>query len=135
MGVILDSSVVIAAERRGDTVEQAHRLRKMSDCTPRQPAAAKAAIDFATLSARLKPRPFKAGSKSEYFRSLLKPLYVHRNQRKARMNETPPQTASTSSRPDCEASVAPSMVALSASLRAVRGRAFMKGWVIAGNLW
>ena len=62
--------------------------------------------------------------------------YVQRNQRSARTNDTPPQTTSTSSRPDWEASVAPSnMVARSASLRAVRGRAFMKGWVIAGNLW
>jgi hypothetical protein len=37
-----------------------------------QPAAAKAAIDFAALTARLKPRPFKTRSKSEFFRSLLK---------------------------------------------------------------
>jgi hypothetical protein len=31
---------------------------------------AKAAIDFATLTARLKPRPFKAKSKPEFFRNL-----------------------------------------------------------------
>ena len=44
-----------------------------------QPAAAKAAIDFAALTARLKPRPFKTRSKfdkrrskSEFFRSLLR---------------------------------------------------------------
>jgi hypothetical protein len=35
-----------------------------------QPAAAKAAIDFAALTARLKPRSFKTRSKSEFFRKL-----------------------------------------------------------------
>jgi hypothetical protein len=35
-----------------------------------QPAASKAAIDFAALTARLKPRPFKTRSKSEFFRKL-----------------------------------------------------------------
>jgi hypothetical protein len=35
-----------------------------------QPAAAKAAIDFAALAARLKPRPFKTRSKSEFLRKL-----------------------------------------------------------------
>jgi hypothetical protein len=34
------------------------------------PSAAKAGVDFATLTARLKPRPFKTKSKSELFRSL-----------------------------------------------------------------
>jgi hypothetical protein len=34
------------------------------------PAVAKAAIDFAALTARLKPRPFKTGSKSGFFRKL-----------------------------------------------------------------
>jgi hypothetical protein len=34
------------------------------------PAAAKAAIGFAALTARLKPRPFKTRSKSEFFRKL-----------------------------------------------------------------
>jgi hypothetical protein len=34
------------------------------------PAAAKAAVDFATLTARLKPRPFKTKSTFEFFRSL-----------------------------------------------------------------
>ncbi len=33
-------------------------------------SAAKAAIDFVALTARLKPRPFKTRSKSEFFRSL-----------------------------------------------------------------
>jgi len=37
----------------------------------RLPSAAKAAIDFAALTARLKPRPFKAKSKPEFFRRLL----------------------------------------------------------------
>jgi hypothetical protein len=41
-----------------------------------QPAAAKAAIDFAALTARLKPRPFKTRSKSEFFRNLLGPRRV-----------------------------------------------------------
>ncbi|MGA9990677.1 MAG: RNA methyltransferase substrate-binding domain-containing protein, partial [Terriglobales bacterium] len=36
-----------------------------------QPAAAKAAIDFAALTALLKPRPFKTRSKSVFFRKLL----------------------------------------------------------------
>jgi hypothetical protein len=36
-----------------------------------QSATAKAAIDFAALTLRLKPRPFKTRSKSEFFRSLL----------------------------------------------------------------
>jgi hypothetical protein len=35
-----------------------------------RPSAAKAAIDFAALTARLKPRPFKTRSKSEFFRKL-----------------------------------------------------------------
>jgi len=37
---------------------------------PTDPSAAKAAVDFAELTARLKPRPFKAKSKLEFFRSL-----------------------------------------------------------------
>jgi hypothetical protein len=32
-----------------------------------RPSAAKAAIDFATLAARLKPRPFKAESPPKFF--------------------------------------------------------------------
>jgi hypothetical protein len=46
------------------------RLRKNSGCGPGLPSAAKAAIDFAALTARLKPRPFKAQSKPEFFRKL-----------------------------------------------------------------
>jgi hypothetical protein len=37
---------------------------------PRLTSAAKAAINFAALTARLKPRPFKTKSKPEFFRSL-----------------------------------------------------------------
>jgi hypothetical protein len=60
--------------------------------------------------------------------------YVQRNQRSARMNETPPQTASTSSRPIASPAKRPSViVARSASLSAVSGSALMKGWAIAGK--
>jgi hypothetical protein len=45
-------------------------------CGPRLPSAAKAAIDFAALTARLKPCPFKAKSRPEFFRSLLGLLSV-----------------------------------------------------------
>ena len=63
------------------------------------------------------------------------PLYVQRNHRNARINDTPPQIASTSNRPDCDPSEAPSMiVALSASLSAVSGSALIKGCAIDGNL-
>jgi hypothetical protein len=34
------------------------------------PSAAKAAVDFAALTARLKPHPFQTKSKPEFFRSL-----------------------------------------------------------------
>jgi hypothetical protein len=41
-----------------------NRLRKKSHCKPQRPSAAKAGVDFAILTARLKPRPFKTKSKS-----------------------------------------------------------------------
>src|SRR5713101_1977414 len=44
---------------------------KTSSLTQSVTSAAKAAIDFVALTARLKPRPFKTRSKSEFFRSLL----------------------------------------------------------------
>ena len=47
------------------------RLRKKYFPRRSLTSAAKAAIDFAALTARLKPRPFKTKSKPEFFRSLL----------------------------------------------------------------
>jgi hypothetical protein len=37
---------------------------------PQFPSAAEAATDFAALTARLKPRPFKASIESDFFSSL-----------------------------------------------------------------
>src|ERR1019366_3100245 len=57
--------------RRGhifnDLTARLKGLRKKSHCGSRLPSAAKAAIDFATLTARLKPRPFKAKSRTRVF--------------------------------------------------------------------
>src|SRR2546430_16308210 len=59
---------------------------------------------------------------------------VQRNQRNASTNEMPPQSTSTSRRPDWEASDAPCrIVARRASLSAVRGNALIKGCTMAGQ--
>src|ERR1019366_7641172 len=76
-----------------DSTARLKRLRKKSHCGSRLPSAAKAAIDFATLTARLKPRPFKAKSRTRVFpqpvnscpsqtgfdRSFLRKLLKHSN--------------------------------------------------------
>ena len=41
--------------------------KKSGHCKLRAPPAAKACVDFAALTARLKPRPFKTKSKPEFF--------------------------------------------------------------------
>ncbi len=50
----------------------AHEDVKKWHCRPRVPSAAKAGLDFAALTARLKPRPFKTKSKSEFFPQAVK---------------------------------------------------------------
>src|ERR1019366_5050970 len=56
--------------QRSRSAQTPRRLRKNSHCKP-QPSTAEAGIDFAILTARLKPRTFKTKSKSEFLRRLL----------------------------------------------------------------
>src|ERR1035437_1200913 len=60
-----------------DLTARLKRLRKKSHCGSRLPSAAKAAIDFATLTARLKPRPFKAKSRTRVFPQPVKSCPSH----------------------------------------------------------
>jgi len=61
--------------------QRLNRLRKKSSCPLVGASAAKAAIDFAALTARLKPRPFKTKVKTRIVPQPVKPLILRHSRR------------------------------------------------------
>ena len=114
-----------AARRPGASARSTNRARRQS---------CRAAAAFRTSPADRSSSPPRRSEAPASGQERCRVAYIHRNQRRARTNDTDPQAASASIRQPCDASDAPSRItARSAWFRCVSGSAWMNGCSRSGN--